>query len=77
MRSDRTRTAVNQAVMSRVRTAEKQAVAKPPPESLAKLYSTVDVAVKKRVLKLNTASRIKAGIVRHTRAKLTKSPFTK
>lgn len=77
MRSDRTRTAVNQAVMSRVRTAEKQAAAAPTAATVAKLYSAVDVAVKKRVLKLNTASRIKAGIVRHTRAKNTKSPFAK
>lgn len=76
-RVDKVRTAINRTVLSRVKTAEKNALLKPAKETLAKLYSSVDVAVKKHVLKPNTASRIKAGVVRAVRAKLTTSPFKK
>lgn len=74
-RVDKKRTVANRIISSRVKTAAKKARTQPSPVTLRELYSAVDVAVKKNVLKLNTASRIKAGIVRSVKAKLTSSPF--
>jgi ribosomal protein S20 len=76
-RADKTKTKVNRAILTRVKTAEKSATSAPSALSIGKLFSAVDVAVKKHVLKLNTASRIKAGIVRATRGKMEKTPFAK
>lgn len=76
-RADKNKTKVNRAVASRVKSAEKAARTSPSQEAIAKLFSAVDVAVKKHVLKLNTASRLKAGVVRFAKSKLGKSPFTK
>ena len=76
-RTDKKRTVVNRAVASAVRNAEKKARKSPTIESIKELYSTVDLAVKKRILKLNTASRIKAGVMRVAKVKLEKSPFGK
>ncbi len=76
-RVDKKRTTVNRAIISSVKNAEKKARKSPNAASLKALYSAVDVAVKKNVLKLNTAARIKAGVVRAVKAKLEKSPFVK
>lgn len=74
---DKVRTRVNRTILSQVKTAEKNALARPATETLSRLYSSVDVAVKKHVLKANTAARIKAGVVRALKAKLSVSPFAK
>lgn len=76
-RVDKKRTATNRAISSQVKTAVKKARTQPSPSTLRALYSAVDVAVKKHVLKLNTASRIKAGVLRAVKAKLGTSPFAK
>ena len=76
-RVDKKRTAVNRAVISAVKSAEKKAKKSPSGETIKTLYKAVDVAVKKNVLKLNTAARIKAGVVRAIKSKLEKSPFAK
>lgn len=76
-RADKAKTRENKIITSKVKTTAKAVEANPSKEALAKLYSSVDVAVKKHVLKLNTASRMKAKAVRAAKAKLAKSPFAK
>jgi len=74
-RADKAKAEVNRRVSSRLKTALKAAKSVASSENIAKLYSAVDRAVKSKVLKLNTASRIKAGVVRVAKVKATETPF--
>lgn len=77
LRADKKKTEFNRRVSTQVKTAERKALATPSATTISSLYSAVDVAVKKNVLKANTAARIKAGVVRAIKTKLDKSPFAK
>lgn len=62
------RTAHNQEIKSNIKTAFKAFKANPTPENLSKAQSEYDKAVKKGLLKKNTASRRKANLVKIAKA---------
>ena len=58
------RTAHNQSIKSDIKTALKAFKANPTPENMSKAQSEYDKAVKKGLLKKNTASRRKANLAK-------------
>lgn len=76
-RVDKTRIKINEPIRGRVKANIKAARTNPTAKTIAQLYSAVDRAVAKKILPLRRAARLKARIVKMSRAKLPKSPFTK
>lgn len=62
------RTAHNQEIKANIKSALKAFKANPTPENLSKAQSEYDKAVKKGLLKKNTASRRKANLVKIAKA---------
>ena len=62
------RTAHNQQIKKDIKTALKAFKASPPTETMAKAQSEYDKAVKKGLLKKNTASRRKAALAKFAKA---------
>ncbi len=62
------RTAHNKEIKSDIKTALKTFKANPTPENMSKAQSEYDKAVKKGLLKKNTASRRKAALAKFAKA---------
>lgn len=77
LRVDKRRAEANAPVRTRVKSAIKAARSKPAKDSLAEMYSALDVAVKKKLVPENRAARVKARLLKHMKAETVKSPFAK
>lgn len=74
-RVDKKRTKVNAIIRFETKGATKAAKAKMDTTTITRLYSALDKAVSKKIIKLNKASRIKARILKAMKIKGITSPF--
>ena len=77
LRVDKRRVLINRPVKARMKTALKNARANPTPETISKLYSALDRAVKTNITTRNTAARLKARLAKSMKDKKLESPFGK
>lgn len=66
LRQDKKRHQVNLVVQAKFKKALKTARTKPTKETIAKAFSEVDTAVKKHIIHINKASRLKSRLIRLT-----------
>lgn len=76
-RADKSKRRNNLRIASQMKTAIIAAKTSPTKDTVAKMYSTLDVAVKKHIIKRNRAARVKAGVVRIAKVKQVKALFGK
>ncbi len=69
LRVDRRRRLVNLPIISRLKTAVKKAKAQPSDKTIAKAYSAIDIAKKKKIIKANRAARLKSRLVKSLKKK--------
>lgn len=77
LRSDKRRADSNVQPRTKMKNALKRAHSEPSALTIRNAYSTLDRAVKNKLVLKNTAARLKSRLLKFAKGKLKTSPFTK